>query len=98
VAALAYLLPPLSGLAAYLTASSARVRWHGLQAVALGLMWPGALYLGAAISPGATQGVGLAGGAAWLVFLIGTAVGRNPRWPWLGAWLCYLASDGPRDR
>jgi hypothetical protein len=95
VAALAYLVPPLSGLAAYFAASSARVRWHGLQAILLGLVWPAAMYLGAAVSPGVTQSVTGVGVLAWLVFMAATALGRDPRWPFVGAWLRRLAADPP---
>jgi uncharacterized membrane protein len=96
VAALAYLFPPLSGLVAYLGAASGRVRWHGLQAVLLGVVWPAALYGGAALSPRWAQAAGLGGAVLWLVFLVGTAAGRDPRWPVLGAWLRQLAASSPK--
>jgi uncharacterized membrane protein len=98
VAALAYVLPPVSGLVAYFAASTVRVRWHGLQAVLLGLLWPAALYAGAAVTPGATQAVAALGTLVWLLFLVGSAVGRDPRWPVAGEWLRHLASSSPRER
>ncbi|MEA2446774.1 MAG: hypothetical protein QOK47_411, partial [Actinomycetota bacterium] len=44
MAALAYLLPPVTGLIAFLFAIDPRLRFHGLQSVALGAVWPVAIY------------------------------------------------------
>jgi uncharacterized membrane protein len=98
VAGLAYLLPPLSGLVAYLAAGDGRIRWHGLQSVLLGVVWPAALYAGSAVSPGITQTAAVCGLAVWLYFLVGAAAGRNPRWPVAGRWLRALAAESPRAR
>jgi uncharacterized membrane protein len=98
VAGLAYLLPPLSGLVAYLMAGTGRIRWHGLQSVVLGVVWPAALYAGSATSPGVTQAAAVGGLGVWLFFLVGAAAGRNPRWPVAGRWLRALAAESPRAR
>jgi uncharacterized membrane protein len=98
VAGLAYLLPPLSGLVAYLAAGDDRIRWHGLQSVVLGVLWPAALYAGSAVSPGVTQAAAIGGIAVWLLFLVGAATGRDPRWPVAGQWLRVLAAESPRAR
>ena len=39
---LAYVLLPLSGMLAYFNGTSVRMRFHGLQAIALGALWPAA--------------------------------------------------------
>ena len=96
VAALAYVLPPLSGLVAYLSSDSQRTRWHGLQSVLLGVAWPVALFGGALVSPGVTQVVWLVGALSWLTLLLGAAIGRDPRLPGVGTRLRALAEDAPR--
>jgi uncharacterized membrane protein len=96
MAALAYVVPPVTGLVAYLAARTPRTRFHGLQSVLLGVLWPLALYAGALVSPGVTQAAGAAGLLAWLVFAVGAAVGRDPHWPLLGARLRALAEHSPR--
>jgi uncharacterized membrane protein len=96
VAALAYLLLPVTGLAAYLTGKSERVRFHGLQAIALGLAWPAALYGCTYLTPGATQACAVAGAALWLGFLVTTALGLNPRIPVAGNYLQRAAAEDPR--
>ena len=83
VAALAYLFLPITGLVAVLGGSSQRARFHGLQAIVLGLVWPVALYGAALLSPGVTQVVFVVGALAWLGFLIATLVGADPRIPLL---------------
>ena len=96
MAALAYVLPPLSGLVAYLSGGSERIRWHGLQSVLLGVIWPVALFGAALLTPGVTQIVWLIGAVAWLTLLLGAAVGRDPRLPAVGARLRAWAQDAPR--
>lgn len=83
MAALAYLLLPLTGLIAYLKGPTVRVRFHGLQAVAIGLVWPVALYAASALSARATQAIYLLGAVVWIGFLVGTLIGRDPRVPGL---------------
>ena len=96
MAALAYLLPPISGLVAYFAASSERVRLHGFQSVLFGVLWPAALYGGSAISAGATQAVFFAGLALWLALFALTLFGLNPRVPGTGALLSRLTASPPR--
>lgn len=95
MAALAYVLLPVSGLVAYVKGSSERVRAHGLQAIALGVAWPAALYAASAASPGVTQATFAAGAALWLALLVGTAAGRDPFVPGLGRALRAAASAPP---
>jgi len=96
VAALAYLLLPVSGLAAYLAGRSARTRFHGLQAVTLGLAWPAALYACTYVTPGATQACALVGAVTWLGFLVATALGLDPRIPFAGRYLEEAAREDPK--
>jgi uncharacterized membrane protein len=96
MAALAYIFPPLSGLIAYLRSSSERVRFHGLQAVLLGLVWPAALYVCSWISATATQIAFAVMAVLWLIALVGTAVGRNPGLPGLRRVLASAASESPK--
>jgi uncharacterized membrane protein len=96
VAALAYLLLPLSGLLAYLLADDPRLRMHGLQAITVGASWPAAIYAASAVSPTATRVVFAAGALTWIVLLIGAALGKNPRLPLIGRLLERAAADPPR--
>ena len=96
MAALAYLLLPVSGLAAYLKGTSARVRFHGLQAIALGVVWPAALYACTYLSPGVTQLCAAVGAVIWIGLLVTTALGLNPRLPVAGRYLQRAASEDPR--
>ena len=96
MAALAYALPPVTGLVAYLGAASPRTRWHGLQAIVLGVVWPLALYAGTLVSPGVTQAAGALGGLTWAAFIAGAAAGRDPSWPVIGRALRALAEAAPR--
>ena len=98
MAALAYLLLPLTGLFAYLKGSSARVRFHGLQAVTIGLVWPVALYAASVLSARVTQAVFLMGAVVWLGFLVGTLVGRDPRLPGVSRSLVRWARMSPVSR
>jgi uncharacterized membrane protein len=97
MAGLAYLLPPLSGLCAYLWSSVPRVRFHGLQSILLGVLWPMGLHIGGRVTPGVTQVIGVAGALAWLLFLVGATLGRDPRWPLAGRWLRAAAERSPRS-
>ncbi|CAN5565188.1 hypothetical protein BH24ACT26_BH24ACT26_00770 [soil metagenome] len=97
MAALAYVFPPLSGLVAYLAGATQRTRFHGLQSVLLGVLWPLGLYIGALVSPGVTQAAAAAGALVWLAFLVGAAVGRDPRWPLLGRALKAMAESRPAE-
>jgi hypothetical protein len=81
MAALAYLLPPVTGLVAYFTGSSLRTRWHGLQSIAFGLLWPALMFAGSAVSAGAAQLAFGVGTLVWLVLLAATATGMDPKLP-----------------
>jgi uncharacterized membrane protein len=77
MAALAYVLLPVSGLLAYFNGASPRMRFHGLQAILLGLLWPVALYGGSAVSPTATRAIAAGGGGLWIVLMITAALGKD---------------------
>lgn len=94
--AAAYLLLPVSGLVAYLLGADRRMRFHGLQAIALGLAWALGLYAGSAISPAATRVVFVLGALSWFVLIIGAAVGKDPRLPLVGKPLLRAAEGDPR--
>jgi uncharacterized membrane protein len=96
MAALAYVLLPVSGLFAYLKGSSQRVRFHGLQAVAFGLLWPLALYACTYAGPGVTQAGWAAGALIWVALILATAFGANPRVPGLGGALWRAGAHDPR--
>jgi hypothetical protein len=81
MSALAYLVPPITGLFAYLKGNSQRVRLHGLQSVALGLLWPSALYVGSWISPTATMVVFVVFATLWVGLIVATAFGFDPVMP-----------------
>lgn len=93
MAALAYLFPPLSGLIAYGLGSTERVRWHGLQSVVFGAVWPGAIYLGSAAGPLGTRIVFALGLLVWVGFFVIAGIGWDPRLPG-GRLLRSLASSG----
>ena len=93
MAAFAYLVLPVTGLVAFFSGKTPRVRWHGLQAIVLGALWPALLYLAAAARDSLVLPVAVGGAAVWLLFLAGAAVGRDPSLPWLGPKLKELATD-----
>jgi uncharacterized membrane protein len=95
MATLAYIFPPISGLIAYLRGRTARVRFHGLQSVLLGLVWPVSLYLCSMISPGVTQIDFAVMGALWLIAIVGTLLGRDPGLPGLRGVLIDAAGSSP---
>ena len=97
MAAFAYLLLPVTGLVAFLTGHDARSRFHGLQAIALGLVWPVALYVAALGSASAVQVVFVAGAVVWAAFLVLTILGRDPRLPVLGSYFESLAAVSTKD-
>ena len=81
MAALAYLLPPLSGLLVYSMGRDQRARFHGLQAVVFGFLWPAAVYVGSLTGPTGTRVVFALGALVWIALLGMTALGRDPRLP-----------------
>lgn len=91
MAGLAYLLLPLTGLAAFLAGGSARLRFHGLQAIVFGTAWAALLYLASALSASATLAVGAAGALLWLVLGVGAALGADPALPGVGRFLWRVA-------
>ena len=96
--ALTYVLLPITGIAAYMLGSTPRIRTHGLQAIALGLLWPAALFGASLISPRVTQAAFVAGALAWLALVVVAALGRDPRLPLVGSWLARAAEASPRAR
>ena len=97
MAALAYVLLPITGLVAYLSGRDRRSRAHGLQAIAIGLLWPLSLYVAAFGPAVAVQVVFGLWTLVWLAFLIATALGRDPRLPIVGTRLFELAAEGTKD-
>lgn len=97
MSALAYLIPPATGLFAYLKGSSPRVRLHGLQSVALGILWPSALYVGSWISPTATRVAFAALAAIWIGLLVSTAFGLDPVVPGTRRALARATGIGPGE-
>ena len=87
MAALAYLLLPLSGVVAFFCAASERVRFHGLQAIFYGTLWALGLYGCSAITPGATQICFVAGSLGWITLMVAAGVGKDLRLPGVGKWL-----------
>lgn len=90
MAALAYVLLPISGMMAFFSQGSARVRFHGAQAVAFGLVWPLVLYGCSTLSSTATQIAFALGAIVWLMLIATAAAGRDLRLPLLGP-LCARA-------
>ena len=97
-AGLAYLLLPVSGLLASFRGRTARTRFHGSQAVAIGLVWPLALWAASAISPSATKIVFALGALVWLGYMVLALFGANPRLPFIGRALASAAEDDPKGR
>ena len=94
---MAYVLLPVTGLVAYLSGTDARTRFHGLQAIAIGLVWPLLLYA-AGLGPAVAVQIVFAGGLlVWFGFLIATVARRDPRLPAVGGMLERLAATGIRD-
>lgn len=79
-------------MTAYFLGGSPRARFHGLQAVVLGLVWPLVLFGCSAVAPLATQAAFILGGILWLFLIVTTATGRNPRLPLVGT-RCAHAVD-----
>jgi hypothetical protein len=94
--ALAYLFPPLSGLCAYALGRTGRARWHGLQSVVLGALWPASMYLGSWAGPFGSRIAFALGLLVWLGFLVLTAAGLNPRLPG-GRWLLSLVDQEAKE-
>ena len=97
MAALAYLLLPMTGLLVYVTTRDRRTRWHALQAVVLGIAFPVALYLASLGPPALVQGVFVVGTVTWIGFFVATLIGRDPKIPGLGRHLELLSVMSLRD-
>jgi uncharacterized membrane protein len=95
MAALAYVLLPVSGLIAYALGTSPRMRKHGLQAIVLGAMWPAALFVASWISEWTTRVVFVLGALTWIVAMVVAAAGRDLRLPGLGVLLERAAALPP---
>ena len=93
MAGLAYLLLPISGALAYFNGKKARTRFHGIQAVILGVLWPAALYAASAIGPDVTFVVAIAGAVVWATFMLVALFGRDLRFPFVGRKLERLAGE-----
>ena len=96
MAGAAYLLLPISGALAYFNGGDARTRFHGLQAIIVGLIWPLSLFVCSAVTPGATQIAAAVGAAVWLGLLVATALGRDPRLPLIGGAIRRASAGDPR--
>ena len=81
MAALAYLLPPLTGLLTYALGRDERARWHGLQSVVFGFAWPVLIYAASLAGATGTRVTFAAGALTWIGFFGLTVIGRNPRLP-----------------
>lgn len=93
MAGLAYLLLPVSGAIAYFNGQRARTRFHGIQAVILGAVWPAALWGGSRIGPDVTFALAVGGAIVWIVFMGAALLGRDLRFPFIGKALERLAAD-----
>jgi uncharacterized membrane protein len=85
MAALAYVLLPISGLIAFLRGSTARTRFHGLQAIVVGAVWPVLLYAATWTTPVVTQVVAAVGGLVWVTLVVTAALGRDLHLPVVGS-------------
>ncbi len=97
MAALSYLALPVTGLIAYLRGRTQRLRFHGLQAIVVGFVWPLVMYLCSLVSPGATQVAFALGAVLWLALLVGAAVGVDMRLPLVGKALYRAAAESPSE-
>lgn len=98
--ALAYLFPPLSGLIAYAVGGSGRVRWHGLQSVIFGAVWPAAIYLASTAGPLGTRIAFALGLLLWIGLFLASAFGFDPYLPGgrlLRAPAGYVDEDGEAE-
>ncbi len=96
MAALAYLLLPVTGLAAFLFGADARTRFHGVQAILIGLTWPLALYGASIISASLTRVVFAAGTVVWVSAIGLAASGRDLRLPGVSPYLLRISEQDPR--
>ncbi len=95
MAGFAYLLLPVTGALAYFNGKRSRTRFHGLQAVLLGVLWPAALYAASAVDPSLTRWVAIGGALIWLVLMLAAFAGRDLRFPVIGKTLQRYTADPP---
>lgn len=95
MAALAYLLLPLTGLVVFLCSRSERARFHGLQAITVGFVWAFVLYGASFVSAGATQAVWIAGTFGWIALVVAAAARRDLTLPLIGPALRRAAQARP---
>jgi uncharacterized membrane protein len=81
---------------AFFFGSQPRVRFHGLQSVVIGALWPILLYGASLLSARVTQATFLLGVVVWIGSLVLAAAGRDLRFPVVGRMLAHAAghSDG----
>ena len=84
MAAFAYLAPPISGAVAFFLGSQPRVRFHGLQSVAIGAVWPILLFGASLLSATVTQVVFVLGLLVWIGSFVVAAAGRDLSLPIVG--------------
>ncbi len=92
---MAYLLLPITGLVAYLKGATARVRFHGLQAIVYGFVWPASSILVAYLSGAGARVVFSLGGVVWLGLMVATSIGRDPKLPVVAGFLDRVAQESP---
>ncbi len=92
MAALAYVVLPVTGLIAFLAGRDTRTRFHGLQAITIGLAWPVALYASSVGPPVAVQVTFVVGALVWFLFLLTALVGKDLRLPGVGRYLELLSA------
>ena len=97
MAALAYLLLPVTGMIAYFGGGSARTRFHGIQAVLYGVAWPTLIYAASWIAETATRVAFVVGALVWVVLIVATAAGKDLSVPGLARHIERWAADSPRD-
>jgi uncharacterized membrane protein len=96
VTTVAYVFPPLTGLAVYLIGGSERERFHGLQAIALGLLAAISLYVASELSARITPFVFGFWVLAWVFLIVASLFGKDARLPLLGGLLRRAAVEDPR--
>ncbi len=90
---LAYVLLPFTGLPAFLKGRDARTRFHGLQSIFYGFLWPALLFGASYLSAAVTQIAFGLGGLVWLGLLFGTMLGRDPKLPFISEFLTRAAEE-----
>jgi uncharacterized membrane protein len=71
------------------------MRFHGLQAVWIGFIFPLALYVASLLTPAVTRVVAVLEVLVWLGLVVGTAIGRDPALPFVGPLSKRAATSRP---